>query len=189
MFQTFLITWVTHNARISERMRIYEDKIVEDRENNPQLWDGIPVELTREDEREVMRYLAEIIHEDALKILAINICCDHVHLVIVCEEMELTSIIQKLKWWSSFRFWKKRKVIDKVALAPWENEVLDCKGLKPLVWRLWAQKFNTIILPNERAVQNACHYVSFNRQKHNLSKDEILENIVQSVVTHLHDLR
>lgn len=211
MIQTFLITWVTHNSRISERMRIYEEKIIENRENNPRFWDGLSVEFDGNEEVEIMGYFAEIICEDNLKILVINICRDHVHMVIVCEELELIRIVQKLKWWSSFLFWKRRRdkvasapcesnepeskglrplvwSVDKETLVPCKDDGKNSKGLKPLVWPVWAQKINSVILPDEKSVYNACYYVFHNRQKHGLSENRELLRIAQSALVHLQDL-
>jgi type I restriction-modification system DNA methylase subunit/REP element-mobilizing transposase RayT len=79
------VTTATHNSRYSQRMF----------ENHVTL--GDPVWLTSEEERIVTQTIAEIVAKDSLNVLAYNICGDHMHLLLVCEEEELPAIVGKLK--------------------------------------------------------------------------------------------
>lgn len=57
--QIYLITWVTHNSRVSERMKKYS--------KNKGLQ---PLVLNKGREIEITKYISEIIKEDNLKVLA-----------------------------------------------------------------------------------------------------------------------
>ena len=79
------ITTATHNSRYSQRMF---DNYVKT---------GKPVWLSEKEEIIVTQTIREIAEKDNLNIVAYNICGDHVHLLLVCEEKELPKIVQKLK--------------------------------------------------------------------------------------------
>jgi type I restriction-modification system DNA methylase subunit len=71
------VTTATHNSRYSQRMF---DSFVKT---------GEPVWLSEKEEIIVSETIAEIAEKDKLNILAYNICGDHAHLLLVCEEEEL----------------------------------------------------------------------------------------------------
>lgn len=79
------VTTATHNSRYSQRMF---DNYVKT---------GEPIWLTPEEEKIVTQTIAEIVAKDGLNVLAYNICGDHMHLLLVCEEEELPAIVGKLK--------------------------------------------------------------------------------------------
>ncbi|MFO7799951.1 MAG: DNA methyltransferase, partial [Rhodohalobacter sp.] len=83
--QAFHVTWVTHNARTSQRMNDYKVK------------KGEPIWLNEELEIFITQEIAEIVKEDELNVLAYNICEDHVHILLVCEPDALPNIVRKLK--------------------------------------------------------------------------------------------
>ncbi len=102
--QAYHITWVTHNSRVSERMIEYEAVIKYLRMNKGQNPIQEPTVLNESEEIEISEYIADIIREDKLRVLGYNICQDHVHLVLVCEEHERDKIVQKLKAVSARKF-------------------------------------------------------------------------------------
>lgn len=104
------ITWVTHNSRVSERMVTFGVRR------------GEPLLLDEAQELELTGYLADIIREDGLRVLACNICRDHVHLVLVCAPEERDNLVRKLKGKSTQRYKQQRGLTE------------------PL--HLWAQKYH-----------------------------------------------
>ena len=93
----FHITWATYGSRTSQRM-IDHKKVIEHyrirKSENPLLQ---AIELTDADEIEITEYIAEIVKKDNLRVLAYNICRDHIHIVIVCDDGELSRIVRKIK--------------------------------------------------------------------------------------------
>ena len=83
--KTRMITWVTHNTRLSNRMM--ELKI--------ELGEG--VYLPPEEEIEITGYIADIVKEDQLTVLQYAICRQHVHMILQCTESEKDNIVRKLK--------------------------------------------------------------------------------------------
>ena len=80
------ITTALHNSRISERMIKYKVN----KSNNIQL-------LTSKEELLITKVIAKIRLDDNLKILAYNICQDHIHLLIISEENNIENTIKKIK--------------------------------------------------------------------------------------------
>ena len=159
----FLITWVTFHSRISKRAAELRIKQSEG------------IFLAEEEEVIITKIIKDIIAKEQIKVLAYNICGDHVHVIIVCKDKELSKIVQQLKGISSRLFYE----------SPFLN-----KGFKPLVQKeegcnhLWAQKFNTSFICNEKQLSTAIEYVNSNRKKHNLSENKILPAIIRKMIIH-----
>ena len=136
--KAFHVTWVTHNARTSQRIIDYKVK------------KGEPFWLDEKLEIFITKEIAKIVKEDELNVLAYNICEDHVHMLLVCEPEELSNIVRKLKGRSSQRLKEHLKV-------PKEEK-----------FHLWAQKFDRKPVENEEGLETVRNYIITNREKHNL---------------------
>ncbi len=147
MKSLWLVTFVTHNSRLSDRMI------------NVGVQKGLPLVLTPAQINLVAEALVEAWTRHKIPVCACNVLPDHVHAVIAAEsEEELHELVRKLKGFSSHRLsqadpsiagalWQQkfnRKVIpDEGALNRaleyvWNNhrkhlphEVNSGKGLKP----------------------------------------------------------
>ena len=150
----FHITWVTHNSRVSERMIKYKIEKCE--------W----VYLSDEHEIKITWFIKDIVKEDNLKVSAYNICKDHIHLLLLCNEEKLSNIVRKVKWKSSQRF-KEYLWVDK-----------EEKNY------LWAQKYNKSFIENEVNFNEVVKYIKYNREKHGLSVNKGLQPLVHDMLTH-----
>ena len=72
------ITTATHNSRYSQRMFDNYVKL------------GDTVWLDEQDEVIITKTISEIVIKDNLNVIEYNICGDHMHLLLVCEEKELS---------------------------------------------------------------------------------------------------
>lgn len=151
--KAFHITTATHDSRTSERMIEYN--VREKRENGlrPQ---AQPIWLELEDEILITKTISEIVIEDKLNVLAYNICGDHIHFLLVCEETEVSKIVGKIKG-------KTSRVFN------------NNKGINPLVQKgeeksvsLWTQKFGCNEITDEKQLWNTVEYIQNNRTKHEL---------------------
>lgn len=79
------VTTAIHNSRYSQRMLDNHVKLDE------------PIWLSEKDELVITESIAEIVKADKLNMLEYNICGDHMHLMLICEEEELTKIVGKIK--------------------------------------------------------------------------------------------
>ncbi len=92
--KAFHITTATHDSRTSERMIKY--KVREKRDNGTKPH-ADPEWLSMDEELLITKIVSEIVIEDQLNVLAYNICGDHMHLLLVCEEGEVPRVMQKIK--------------------------------------------------------------------------------------------
>jgi REP element-mobilizing transposase RayT len=149
----YLITCVSHNSRESERMRKYNVRR------------GPPVIFSEKDEIFITKSFAGLVKKNDLKILAYNICKDHIHFVIVCASDKLNSIVQNMKSVTSRKFNSRRKVPE-----------------------LWAQKFSRKIIEDDEGLENVLDYVQNNRMKHNLEENKMLQRIIEGMLTPIESL-
>lgn len=145
------ITWVTHNSRVSERMVVF----------------GIlgenPLILSGDEEIEITKYILQIVRGDNLKVINYNICRDHVHLLLACQEKKRDNIVRKLKG-KSTQLYK-------------ENHNLKEE------FHLWAQKYSCTYIEKDEHLENAIEYIKNNRKKHNLPENKRLKSLIAKMVT------
>ncbi len=163
--QAFHIVLTTHNSRTSERMLEYN------------VTQGEPTELDLQHEIELTKIISQIIKEQDYNCLAYNICKDHVHMVLVCEYEELSTIVKTIKGKSSYLY--------------------QSKGFKPLGTPLWSQKFfraelddwqeatqsqKTGYQPKDSYLENTLEYILHNRKKHELPESKELQKIINNFI-------
>lgn len=88
----------THNSRTSRRMQKYVGHR------------GPARVLSIREEIILTQIIGDIISENNYRCMAYNICNDHVHMIIVCAQEELTTIVRKLKSLSSKLFNRHEEV-------------------------------------------------------------------------------
>jgi REP element-mobilizing transposase RayT len=162
-WQAYHVTWVTHNSRISERMIEYEAVIEQKRISKGLHPIVTPIILNEQEEIEVASYIAQIVKEDGLRIIAYNICRDHVHLVLVCEGNERDNIVRKLKGKSTQRYKTSHQIEDE--------------------FHLWAQKYSWTIIRTDEQLSNTIMYIQNNRMKHKIPDNKGLQPLVEDMVT------
>lgn len=147
------ITTAIHDSRTSQRMIDY--KVREKRAMGTMPEPQVKY-LTDNDEMVIAETVAVLVKEQNLNVLAFNVCKDHIHIVLVCEEEELDEIVRKIKGRTA-------------------REVNISNGIKPLVQEkneksipLWTQKFGCKEIVDENQLANTIQYIKTNRTKHNL---------------------
>jgi REP element-mobilizing transposase RayT len=172
--QAFHVTWATHNSRYSERMAQYKVKT------------GEPVYLSEKEELVITQTIAEIIKTDKLNCLAYNICRDHVHLLIVCEEAELSAIIGKLKSMSAracnIAMGRTALTVGHAPLLVDDAVTAPTQGHAPVLgetqFHLWALKFDTRHINDDEQFSNTIEYIVNNRTKHRLPPLHTAEGVL-----------
>ncbi len=141
MLKRFFITWVTHNSRYSERMKLYK---VEKQE-----WFFLDF-----DDR-VLMY--DLIFQKLLKKwkknFTLNVLSDHVHMVILYEEEKLSKFIWKIKWGVSFEFSRVKRYSEQW-FWKWN--------------RIWAKWFSKTFLNTDEHYEKAIDYTLENHKKHKI---------------------
>lgn len=151
--KAFHITTATHDSRTSQRMVDYKVRALRDNGLNPK---AQPIWLEAEDEILITNTIYEIIKEDELNVMAYNICGDHLHLLLVCEEEEVSKIVGKIKGKTS-RVYHSNKGINPLVQKGEEKSV-----------PLWTQKFGCNEIKDEKQLWNTVEYIRTNREKHEL---------------------
>lgn len=161
--KAFHITTATHNSRYSQRMF----------DNHVKLDEAVYVD--EKDEIVITETIAEIVKKDNLNVIEYNICGDHMHLLLVCDEDELTEIVGKIKAMSSRaaniaagRTIPESKTRGHVPLSSTGKKKYNS---------LWTQKFGKSEIKDENYLNNAIEYIRNNRIKHELPKSKGIEKL------------
>ena len=141
MLKKLFITWVTHNSRYSERMKLYK---VEKKE-----W----YFLDFEDRILIYDLITKKIKNKWIKNFTLNVLSDHIHLVIMYDDEKLSKFIWELKWWVSFEFLRTKNISEK-----WDWKIN----------KLWAKWFSKTFLNNEEHYEQAIEYTLENHKKHEI---------------------
>ena len=176
------VTTATHNSRTSQRM--WDLKI----EPGEAVW------LDEEKEVIVTRAILEIVKEDKLDVLAYNICGDHMHIMLVCEEEELNDIVAKIKGRSSYML---NKEISNTGMSDGDvsNRGVSNRGVNPsghghenprryadgTISPTWTRKFNTSFITSDEKFENTIEYIKNNRNKHQLPENRELNLLIQQI--------
>lgn len=141
------VTTVMHDTRTSQRMIDYK---VRERRADGEMHVDRSIFLNDEESLKLTEIISNIIIENKFNCLAYNVCGDHVHLILVCEEEELPEIVRKLKGKSAQKF-------------------KEYKGIpKEDTFHLWAQKFNSKEITGDEQLSSTINYIATNREKHQL---------------------
>lgn len=97
-----MVTFVTHNSRVSERMVTYG------------IVGKYPLIFTPDDQIFIAEKLVETWGKYAIKVVACNVLPDHVHLVMAApNETELSEQVKKMKGYTSYEFQRNRVLENK----------------------------------------------------------------------------
>lgn len=161
--QAYHVTWVTHNSRVSERMILHEAVIKYLRINKGLQPLVPPLEMDEQMEIDIAQHLTTIIQEDNIRVLALNVCRDHIHCLVICEDTERDNIVRKLKGKTTQLYKKQHTITDE--------------------FHLWAQKYHYNTIESEAELMNVIAYIENNRIKHELPDNKGLQPLVQRVMT------
>lgn len=147
------VTWVTHNSRVSQRMIDYHVK------------KEMGIRLDAKSEMKITEIIADIIREKNYTVYAYNICRDHVHILIECEENKVGNMVRQIKGKSSQLY---KEYLGKTAHEP---------------FHFWAQKFNKWLMQSDEQLRNTVEYILFNRKKHGLPENKGLQPLVLEMLS------
>ena len=170
------ITTAVHDSRTSDRMIEYDVRRLRDNGTRPY---PKPMLLSEEEEIIITETVTKIVEEDKLNVLAYNICFDHMHLLLVCEEEEVPKIVGKIKSMTA-----RAVNIAMGRTVPMTTTAAATRGHAPLTLPddenlpaakrgqtqcpLWTQKFGNTYIDSEEHLFNAIEYIRTNREHHDL---------------------
>jgi REP element-mobilizing transposase RayT len=148
------------------------------------------IPLSEKEEMAITQAIADIIKKDNLYCLAYNICSDHVHILLVCKENELSTIVKKLKSMSArmCNIMIKKTIpstsINKETIQ--DNKIpTNGKSKKTLKtqFSIWAQKYSSVCIYNKRQLFNVISYINNNRIKHKLiDNSKEIQSIINTMI-------
>ena len=142
MRKKLFITWVTHNSRHNERMKLLKiDK--------PEWYF-----LDTDDRVLIYNLIYEKLNIEWIKNFTLNVLSDHVHLVIFYEENNVSELVRKIKWFVSFQYSRIKQF--------W----IEGEGRKNKIWAKWYSK---TYLDSEEHYEKALIYTINNHEKHEIT--------------------
>jgi REP element-mobilizing transposase RayT len=161
----FHITTALHDSRTSDRMVKYKarERRFEGTKPDPEVFP-----MTKEEEELIASTVADIVREDKLNIAAFNLCWDHMHILLVCEEEDVPKIMHKIKG----RTARACNMLRNKGINP--LDVLHKDGSTPF----WTQKYGCKPVTTEEHFWNTYNYIENNKVKHDLPKNPKLEKII-----------
>ena len=91
------LTWATYNSRVNKRMIDYES-VIHYRRKAKGLPPVLPPRiLSTAEELFIAKSIKNICEKYGYRILGMNICKDHIHIAIVCDEKDLSNIVRTIK--------------------------------------------------------------------------------------------
>ena len=124
---------------------------------------GEPLLLNSDEEVEITQFIRDIVVENGYVLLAYNICSDHVHLILVCEDDKRDAIVGHLKG-KTVHLYKQAHGIE-------------------TTFHLWGQKYGHREIRDDRQLYNTIEYIRYNRRKHNLPVNRRLRPLVLQMLS------
>ena len=109
--------------------------------------------------------MRDIVLENGYVLLAYNICRDHVHLILVCENERRDAIVGHLKGKTS-HLYKKAHDIE-------------------TTFHLWGQKYHYREIKDDKQLYNTIQYIRYNRRRHDLPANRRLRPIVLQMLSNI----
>ena len=125
---------------------------------------GKPVWLDSDAEVLITKIIADIVKEKNYNVKAYNVCKDHIHMLLQCQQSGMSNIVRLLKGKSAQCYKEFLKIPANVK------------------FHLWAQKFNWWLITSLKQYHNTKAYIERNREKHGYAENKQLQSLVKSMI-------
>jgi REP element-mobilizing transposase RayT len=169
-FYLFHIVATIHDSRTSNRMIEYRAR--QRRFNGTKPFAEV-IYLTKREELLIAQCVSELCNELNLRIAAFNLCLDHMHILLVCDEDEVSKIMHRIKGRTAKLCNEHRTRARSSGINPTGGVLKD--GSTPF----WSRKFYCKPILSEEQYWNTVNYIENNKVKHQLPKNPEMELIVQ----------
>ena len=142
MRKRLFITWVTHNSRHNEKMKLLK------------VWQKEWYYLDDTNRILIYNLICDKLKSEWIKEFTLNVLSDHVHLVLMYEENNLSKLIKNIKWAVSFKYSKLK----------WFTKSWDWVQNK-----IWARWYSITYLDNDEHYSKAIKYTLDNHIKHEIN--------------------
>ncbi len=181
--QAYHLVTSLHDSRTSRRMLEYN--VRERRFFGTKPYQEV-YPLTFEEEVLIAETVRDLVLELNWRIAAFNCCRDHIHLLVVCEEEEVTKIMHRLKGRTA-RVCNARRAAKGInplggARDKKPHEYYNPTILKDKSTPFWAQKFHRKPIRSLDQYWNTYNYIIGNRAKHGLPHHPQLRGVIEQFV-------
>lgn len=168
----FHLTTSIHDSRTSRRMIVFRAR---ERRFNGTLPYPEVYYMSMEEEVLIAKEVFYLSDEMDFVVVALNLCRDHMHLLVCCENDEVPKIMHRIKGRTSracntYRAAKAAKGIN--PLGRYEPRTLKDRSIP-----FWTQ-YHCKVIRNSDQLLNTINYIRNNRKKHGLSINSALQNLI-----------
>lgn len=170
----FHLTTNLHDSRTSRRMIIYKAR--ERRFNGTLPYPDIYY-MSMEEEVLIAKEVFYLSDAMDFVVIAMNICRDHMHLLICCENDEVPKIMHRIKGRTArtCNAYRAAKGINPLDAT---NGKYEPRTLKDRSIPFWTQKYHCKVIRNSDQLLSTINYIRNNRKKHGLSINLALQNLI-----------
>lgn len=163
----FHLTTNLHDSRTSRRMIVYRAR---ERRFHGTLPYPDVYYMSMEEERLIAKELD-------FEVIALNLCRDHMHLLIYCERDEVPKIMHRVKGRTAraCNVYRAAKGINPLDAT---NGRYEPRTLKDKSIPFWTQKYHCKVICNPDQLLNTIAYIRNNRKKHGLPANPALQNLI-----------
>jgi|GEM_PF-6237539 len=170
----FHLTTNLHDSRTSNRMLIYKAR--ERRFHGTLPYPDIYY-MSMEEETLIATEVFRLSTELDFAIIVLNLCRDHMHLLVYCESDEVAKIMHRVKGrtarvCNAYRAAKGINPLD-ATRGRYEPRTLKDKSIP-----FWTQKYHCKVIRNSDQLLNTIRYIRNNRKKHGLPNNPALQNLI-----------
>ncbi len=170
----FHLTTNLHDSRTSRRMVTYKAR---ERRFNGTLPYPEVYYMSQEEEALIAKEIFYLSDEMDFVVVAMNICRDHMHLLICCENDEVPKIMHRIKGrtaraCNAYRAAKGINPLDATS-GKYEPRTLKDRSIP-----FWTQKYHCIMIRNSDQLLNTINYIRNNRKKHGLPINPALQKLI-----------
>lgn len=175
----FHLTTNLHDSRTSSRMVIYKAR---ERRFNGTLPYPDVYYMSMEEEVLIAKEVFLLSKELDFEVITLNVCRDHMHLLVYCERDEVPKIMHRVKGrtarvCNAYRA-AKNKGINPLETLDATNGKYEPRTLKDKSIPFWTQKYHCKVICNPDQLRNTIAYIRNNRKKHGLSINPALQNLI-----------
>ncbi len=170
----FHLTTNLHDSRTSRRMIVYKarERRFEGTLPYPDIY-----YMSMEEEYLVAKEVFALAKELDFGLAAINVCGDHMHLLVYCGEESISKIMHRIKGRTA-RVCNAHRAFKGINPLDATRGLYDPRTLKDKSIPFWTQKYHCKRVRSTDQLSNTLKYIQNNRKKHGLSINVALQELI-----------
>lgn len=170
----FHLTTNLHDSRTSRRMIVYKarERRFQGTLPYPEIY-----YMNMEEEYLVAKEVFALAKELNFELAAMNVCRDHMHLLVYCSEDEVPKIMHRIKGRTA-RVCNAHRAFKGINPLDATRGVYDPRTLKDKSIPFWTQKYHCKRVRSTDQLSNTLKYIENNRKKHGLPFNHALQELI-----------